>query len=169
MKRLLTKFSIVHVQVKPAWSIILTSMHEVADSLRAVVAHVQAQFQRLSDSDAGMPLKPGGWSRKQVIGHLIDSASNNHQRFVRLLLHQELTFPGYTQAEWVAVQDYQSRQWAQLLGLWASYNGHLAHLIADAPPTALGHVCRIGDNPPMTLEELMRDYLRHLEHHIRSL
>jgi hypothetical protein len=144
-------------------------MHEVADTLSAVVAHVQAQFQGLSDSDACMPLKAGGWSRKQVIGHLIDSASNNHQRFVRLLLDQELSFPGYAQAEWVAVQDYESRQWDQLLGLWAAYNGHLAHLIADAPLAALGHVCRIGDNPPMTLEELMRDYLRHLEHHVRSL
>jgi hypothetical protein len=144
-------------------------MHEVAHTLNALVAHVQARFQGLSDSDAGAPLKPGGWSRKQVIGHLIDSASNNHQRFVRLLLQHELTFPGYAQDGWVVVQDYQSRRWDDLLRLWAAYNAHLAHLISDAPAPALAHLCRIGDNPPMTLEELMRDYVRHLEHHVRSL
>ena len=144
-------------------------MDELADTLSAVVAHVQAQAGGLPDSDATAPLKPGGWSRKQVIGHLIDSASNNHQRFVRLLLQQELSFPGYAQGEWVATQDYQSRSWDELLWLWAAFNGHLAHLMAHTPPSALAHVCRIGDNPPMTLEELMRDYVRHLEHHVRTL
>jgi hypothetical protein len=144
-------------------------MHDFADAVSAVVTHVQAQMEGLSDSDASTPLKPDGWSRKQVIGHLIDSASNNHQRFVRLLLQQELRFPGYAQAEWVVAQDYQWREWNELLRLWVAYNGHLAHLMAHAPAAALAHTCQVGDNPPVTLQELMCDYVRHLEQHVGTL
>jgi hypothetical protein len=106
---------------------------------------------------------------RQVIGHLIDSASNNHQRFVRLMLAGEVNLPGYEQEQWVASQRYQDRSWSDLLVLWAAYNHHLAHLIAQVPSSVLSHRCSVGDADPVTLEFLMRDYVAHLEHHVRSL
>lgn len=144
-------------------------MHDLADTLTAAVARVTAEFQRLSEAEAGTPLRAGGWSRKQVIGHLIDSASNNHQRFVRLMLAGEVNLPGYEQDGWVASQRYQDRSWPDLVVLWAAYNQHLAHLIAHVPSSVLSHGCSVGDADPVTLEFLMRDYVAHLEHHVRSL
>jgi hypothetical protein len=144
-------------------------MHGLADSLNAIVAHVQAQLQGLRDDETQAPLKPGGWSRKQVLGHLIDSASNNHQRFVRLMISETVDLPGYEQGRWVEAQSYNRRPWSELLWLWTAYNEHLAHLIETVPVAALTHTCRIGNADPVTLEFLMRDYVRHLEHHIRTL
>ena len=144
-------------------------MYEIADTLNAIVAHVHATFQGHRDDETAAPLKPGGWSRKQVLGHLIDSASNNHQRFVRLMLYDAVDFPGYDQAEWVAVQAYQQRPWSELLSLWAAYNEQIAHIMTIVPEHALTRRCRIGGGEAVTLQFLMRDYVRHLEHHIRTL
>jgi hypothetical protein len=144
-------------------------MHDLADTLTAAVENVRTRFQGLSEQEAGTPLRNGGWSRKQVIGHLIDSASNNHQRFVRLLLEPQVSLPGYEQAGWVASQQYQDRSWPELLELWAAYNRHLAHLISCVPSAVLSHTCRVGAAEAVTLEFLMRDYVRHLQHHLTSL
>ena len=144
-------------------------MHSLADSLVAIVAHVHAQLQGMRDDETETPLNPGGWSRKQVLGHLIDSAANNHQRFVRLTLYPTVELPGYEQARWVEAQAYNARPWSELLWLWTAYNEHLAHLMATVPEAALGNTCSIGGAEPVTLEFLMRDYVRHLEHHIRTL
>jgi len=111
----------------------------------------------------------GGWSRKQVLGHLIDSASNNHQRFVRAALQGQLDFPGYDQQGWVRVQAVEEAPWPTLIALWASYNRHLAHVIAHLPPAQLGTACRIGSGEPVTLRFLVEDYLRHLLHHLAQL
>lgn len=69
------------------------------------------------------------WSRKQVMGHLVDSASNNHQRFVRAAIDGEYVGPGYAQEQWVAVGRYQEAGWAELISFWRLYNLHLAHVL----------------------------------------
>ena len=70
------------------------------------------------------------WSIKEIIGHLIDSAAHNHQRFVRAELQADLVFPGYDQDDWVRAQAYHSAPWGPLLTLWQSYNLHLARVMA---------------------------------------
>ena len=111
----------------------------------------------------------GGWSRKQVIGHLIDSASNNHQRFVRAALQTSLDFPGYDQTGSVRVQAVQDADWQLLVALWAVYNRYLAHVIAQLPSSILETVCRIGPSDPVTLGFLATDYVVHLGHHLSQL
>ena len=143
-------------------------MHEIADSLTAAIARTKARFGSLADAEAGIPLG-GGWSRKQIIGHLIDSAANNHQRFVLLMLNRQVNHPGYEQDGWVTSQRYQERPWNELLALWSAYNAHLAHLIRSVPQSALANECRIAGGDPVTLDFLMRDYVVHLEHHLGSL
>ena len=143
-------------------------MHELADSLRRILAHAGTELARMSDEKASVPSKAEGWSPKQVIGHLIDSAANNHQRFVRLALSNGLVSPGYEQADWVDLQGYARRPWSELLGLWTAYNLHLAHVMASIPAESLANKGTVAGNP-VTLEFLMTDYVAHLQHHLRSL
>ncbi|MBM3726545.1 MAG: DinB family protein [Acidobacteria bacterium] len=113
--------------------------------------------------------EPDRWSAKQILGHLIDSASNNHQRFVRAQLADSLTSPGYEQISWNRVQAYHDAPWPVLAALWANYNLHLAHIIERITPEHAGKLVTVGDRTPITLAALVEDYLRHLEHHLRQL
>jgi hypothetical protein len=123
----------------------------------------------VSDEEASGPILRGGWSRKQVIGHLIDSASNNHQRFVRAALQDSLDFPGYDQDGCVRVQAVQEAAWEHLLSLWVSYNRYLAHVVSHLPSSTLQTECRIGSGEPVTLAFLIEDYLRHMVHHLEQI
>jgi len=144
-------------------------MLELSSRLTDSIAHIKHNLASLTDSEAAKPVMAGGWSRKQVLGHLIDSASNNHQRFVRALLQEELRWPGYDQAGCVRVQRYQDAAWTNLIELWASFNSLLAHVLANVPEPKRKTQCIIDDGPSMTLEELAEDYLRHMQHHLEQI
>jgi hypothetical protein len=142
---------------------------ELSEKLKRVVEAAGANLRKISDADSAAPVLKGGWSRKQVIGHLIDSASNNHQRFVRAALQGSLEFPGYDQDGCVRVQVVQNAPWALLVTLWTNYNQYLAHVVANLPVDQLDASCRIGDNDRVTLRFLAEDYLTHLLHHLRQI
>jgi len=141
-------------------------MKNLSDDLLRVVETAEPRLRAFSELESAKPVLPGGWSRKQVIGHLVDSASNNHQRFVRAALQPSLEFPAYDQDGNARVQAFQEAGWSLLVSLWADYNRYLAHVIAHLPAAKLQTVCRIGSGSPVTLEFLARDYFRHLEHHL---
>lgn len=126
--------------------------------------------------------KPGPekWSPKEVIGHLIDSASNNHQRFVRATFQDDLVFPGYDQDAWVTRQNYQAADWAALIMLWHSFNMHIAHVIEHMPEQealrkrAVHNLHELAWNTipaeePVTLAYFMDDYVGHLKHHLNQI
>ncbi|MCX6629637.1 MAG: DinB family protein [Candidatus Solibacter sp.] len=128
--------------------------------------------QRLADvADEAAAHKPGGdrWSKKEILGHLIDSAANNHQRFVRAQSAGRLEFPGYEQEFWVATQSYATESWADLVNLWLLLNRHLLHVVKAMPGAMWSHECVIGGRPAVTLEALIIDYLRHLDQHLAQL
>lgn len=120
------------------------------------------------------------WSIKEIIGHLIDSAAHNHQRFVRAELQADLVFPGYDQDDWVRAQAYHSAPWGPLLTLWQSYNLHLARVMGTMPASIrerrrethnfhqIGFRSFSADRP-VTLDDLMEDYVLHLEHHLAQV
>src|SRR5216110_1912849 len=105
---------------------------------RRTIDRAAERLGTLCDSEAGRPTAPGKWSRKEIVGHLIDSASNNHGRFVRAQLQDALVFPGYDQDSWVRLQQYQKRRWVDLVHLWRAYNHQIAHIMETADPEALG-------------------------------
>lgn len=144
-------------------------MKELSEKLVRVVEIAEPTLRKVSEAESNMPVLKGGWSRKQVIGHLIDSASNNHQRFVRAALQGSLEFPRYDQDGCVRVQAVQSAPWPLLVTLWANYNLYLSHVIAHLPAAQLESVCRIGENEPVTLQFLAEDYLSHLLHHLGQI
>src|ERR1700677_3061929 len=134
-------------------------MRELSDQLRCLVEAAEPVLRQIPEAESMRPALPGGWSRKQVLGHLIDSASNNHQRFVRALLQPSLEFPNYDGAGNVRVQAVHEAEWPLLVSLWAAYNLYLAHLIAHLPESKLDTPIRIGAGEPMTLGFLASGYL----------
>ena len=144
-------------------------MKALSEELLRAVETGEAKLRKINDPEAAKPVLPGGWSRKQVLGHLIDSASNNHQRFVRAALQPSLDFPGYDQDGNIRVQAPQEADWKLLVSLWAAYNRYLAHVIARLPAAKLETVCRIGSGEPVTLGFLATDYVRHLLHHLKQV
>ena len=142
---------------------------ESAGRLSRIVEESAPKLAAIPEAEAARKPGPEKWSRKEILGHLVDSASNNHQRFVRAQLAARLDFPGYAQNEWNAAQRYQEEPWAQLVELWASYNRHIAHVLLRVPPEAAGNLCVIGGADPVTLEFLAADYVQHLEHHLEQI
>jgi hypothetical protein len=144
---------------------------------RHTVDEAADRLLRLSDDEATTRSAPGKWSRKEIIGHLIDSASNNHGRFVRAQLQDDLVFPGYDQNAWVRTQHYQDRSWTDLVRLWQAFNLHLAAVMETADrhavkrPRARHNLDQLAWRTvsPMqstTLDYFMRDYVDHLKHHL---
>ena len=144
-------------------------MRDLSAKLTQQVDWAETRLRHVSEVASKEPALPGGWSRKQVLGHLIDSASNNHQRFVRATLAGSLDFPGYDQDGCVRVAAVQQIPWGTLVALWASYNRYLAHVIGALPSDKLDAKCRIGSNEPVTLRFLAEDYLKHLVHHLTQI
>jgi hypothetical protein len=144
-------------------------MRELAGELRAEVGAAQLRLRAIDEPAASADRGAGKWVRKEILGHLIDSAANNHQRFMRAPIADPFIWPGYEQDAWVSALRYRDRRWAELIDLWAALNQHVAYAIEAVPASALQTRCIIGSSEPVTLEWLMRDYLRHLRHHLAQI
>ena len=144
-------------------------MIEVAAALRTEVDRAAAYFRSLSEADVTRGRGSGKWVKKEILGHLIDSAANNHQRFVRAQFADPFIWPGYDQRAWVPVHRYRERPWAELVDLWVALNRHVAAVIEAVPAQKLQTSCIIGDSEAASLDWWMRDYLRHLKHHLAQL
>jgi hypothetical protein len=142
---------------------------ETASELRTVANSFSQELMAADARAAERRPRPDGWSAKEVLGHLIDSAANNHQRFVRAQQGDRLQLPGYEQNHWVTSQGYQDADWPHLVTLWTHLNLHLADVMARIPPASYSVPCVIGDSQPMTLESIVVDYLRHLNHHMAQI
>jgi len=169
-----------HLQTIADISESLAAYPEYALDLLNTVERASPALLAFDDETARRQPSPGKWSAKEIIGHLVDSASNNHQRFVRAVFQDDLVFTGYDQTHWVSVQHYQDAQWNELVTLWASFNRHLAHVMASVPQTARRHrhvrhnLHRLAWQPveehvPASLDYLMDDYVAHLHHHLRQI
>jgi len=111
---------------------------------------------------------PERWSIKEVVGHLIDSAANNHERFIRLQ-NGNATLLGYDQRFWVSAGNYQEMEFQSILQLWISYNDLLLSIIGSIEPESLTNVWNTQSGEQLTLSFLIEDYYGHLEHHIQKI
>src|SRR5215212_1242569 len=139
---------------------------DVSGELLNVVEAASESLHRIDEPEASLRSAPDSWSKKEILGHLLDSAVNNHHRFIRAQEAEELTFPAYEQEHWVNAQGYRERPWLELVDLWRLYNRHLPHIISQIPKEKLAVICVIGSDKPVSLGYLVEDYVVHLRHHL---
>jgi hypothetical protein len=155
-------------------------MNDALEDFRRTIEEAVERLLLIQEMQSLAPLSDGKWSAREIIGHLIDSASNNHQRFVRAQFTDEMVFPPYEQEAWVRVQRYNDEPWSLLVQLWKSYNLHLLHVMSSIPAETRTRLCRmhnlqriawktVSESEPVTLEYLMLDYIAHLKNHLRQI
>lgn len=108
---------------------------------------------------------------KQILGHLIDSASNNHQRMIRLQYNEILEFPDYRQDNdrWIALQDYQNADRMNLIQLWKYYNLHIIQVIRSVDTSKLNNCWYDFEGTKVTLKQMIEGYLEHLHLHMDEI
>jgi hypothetical protein len=157
-----------------------TSYTQFLEGFRDTIVSATSQLRLIPEEVSREKSAPEEWSPIEVIGHLIDSAANNHQRFVRAQFTDDLVFSGYEQDHWVSSQKYLDESWPEVIQLWSSYNLHLLHVASAIPEHVLTkprshHTLDkiafnlVDKNEPATLEYLIRDYVDHLRHHLDQI
>ncbi len=155
-------------------------MDQWLEDFKQTIDAATPQLMQISEAQSEQPRAEDHWSSKQIIGHLIDSATNNHARFVLGQLKDDLVFPGYDQDGWVRTNHYQEASWPHLVELWRAYNLHLLHVMAHASKEKVSTPCTLHTlqeiafktvpaSEPVTLEYLMKDYVVHLKHHLGQI
>ena len=155
-------------------------MQAFLDDFSKTIVGAAEKLLQISAEKSQLPRAADKWSPKEIIGHLIDSASNNHQRFVRAQFTDDLVFDGYEQEGWVRVQNYQGEDWPELVQLWKLYNQHILHVMSRVPEETrmklrykhnLHQLASesLSENEPVTLDWFMRDYVDHMKKHLRQI
>ena len=155
-------------------------MSQYASSLLQIIDRALPDLKGVSAEEMRFRPGPDKWSKKEILGHLIDSAYNNHQRFLRAASQDDLVFFGYDQVAWVVKNGYQNREEAEIVETWYQVNQHLSFLLEELPQSLLDRqtdqhnfdrICmnRIPKGSISSLGYLIWDYLFHLEHHLQQL
>lgn len=142
---------------------------ELARVFRAQLNDLQATLLKVSPALSDVPWRPGGWTRKQIVGHLLDSAANNRQRFVRATIDGRYAGPGYAQDDWVVIHGYADQSWDDLLRWWTAEHEILMAVVDRIPEDRFSAQCRVGDGDPVTLRFLIEDYIAHQQHHFKQI
>ncbi len=155
-------------------------MDQWLNDFKQTIDSATPRLLQISEAQSEEPRAEEHWSAKQIIGHLIDSATNNHERFVLAQMKDDLIFAGYDQNRWVQIQHYQQAPWSQLVDLWRAYNLHLLHIMSCTPVAKMNNRCTqhslqtiafeaINESETATLGHLMKDYIVHLQHHLNQI
>jgi hypothetical protein len=142
---------------------------DLSACLKQTIERELPNLRALTDERASVERAPGKWSPKEELGHLIDSAANNHMRFVRAALDGEFRGPGYAQDDWVRLHGYREMPWESIVTLWFQYNTLLAGLVERIPGDRLHARCFINADPAVTLGFVIEDYVLHMQHHLDQL
>ncbi len=138
-------------------------------SMRTILEVVPDRLGKVSRDSAESKPTSTNWSPKEELGHLLDSAANNHQRIVRAQFEDNLAMPGYEQNRWVAVHGYQRRDWKELIEVWQALNRQLLAAAEAVPDSAWLRMLTVAGSEPMTLQFVFEDYLAHMLHHLQHI
>ena len=155
-------------------------MTEYIDSFVQIINNSSNLLLKISDESAAIKKSITKWSQKEILGHLIDSASVNYNRIINALSKDDLIFTTYPQNEWVELQSYNTRDWNELLELWKGLNLHIVELTKNIPiekriQLTNSHnfdtICweKVNKDQKSSLDYLIKDYIGHLEHHLKQI
>src|SRR5262245_6619609 len=113
------------------------SFEHFLGDFRETIVSSTARLREIPEEQSRRQRSADDWAPIEVMGHLIDSAANNHQRFVRAQFTNDLVFPGYEQNQWVNSQKYREESWTDVIQLWSAYNLHLVHATSVIPKVIL--------------------------------
>jgi hypothetical protein len=147
----------------------ITMPDQIAEHFRDDLSAIYKALVSLPPELADIPWRDGGWTRKQIVGHMLDSAANNRQRFVRAAADGSYTGPQYAQDAWVAAHGYAGQPWGTLLEWWKVEHDILAAVVDRVPEERLEAICIVGDDEPVTLRFLIEDYITHQRWHLAQL
>ena len=140
---------------------------DLSTSLAQLIRDELPLLEAVSDLNAGRRSgADSNWSPKEELGHLIDSAANNHVRFVHALTEPEFRGASYAQNEWVTAHRYQEMPWLAIVDFWHRYNNFIASLLARIPENKLQTLCFIDSDNGVSLDFLVSDYVLHMRHHL---
>ena len=145
---------------------------KVIHRLQENIVSVPSKFLKYPEEELKRKPAPDKWSKKEILGHLIDSAANNHIRFVKAQFENEPFNPGkYAQNDWVRIQKYNDKDKDSLVELWRLYNVHILHVMKNTPDEKLTIKCIAEDafENAETLFLLMKDYVDHMDHHLQKI
>src|SRR5271157_1210600 len=138
-------------------------------SLRDLLQRVPSRLERLPRNTVESKPTPSAWSPKEELGHLLDSAANNHQRIVRAQLEDNPAMPGYEQNRWVTMHGYQRRDWEELIEIWRALNRQLLAAAEAVPDSAWPRSLTVDGSEPLTLKFVFEDYVEHMLHHLQHI
>lgn len=144
------------------------SLDEAKDALRTILDTAAGTMGSLPEAEASAPRPDGGWNRKQILGHLVDSAGVNLQRFLRGQLDAEFSLL-YPPDQFVDLNGYADRSFADILILWIALNRQLLHVVERIPEDKLGNPCGQGGGEDWTLRFRILDYVGHMQHHLDQI
>lgn len=130
--------------------------------------NIPALISQLSEEEFSKKPAPDKWSKKEILGHLIDSAANNHQRFVRVQF-EDTPMIRYAQDEWNKFSYHQNIEGKKVIQSWKSHNEYIVEIWKNIPGEMLSRKCDIGYPELATLEFVINDYVKHAEHHLKEI
>ncbi|MBL0047726.1 MAG: DinB family protein [Bacteroidetes bacterium] len=136
--------------------------------LKVLLENIPTLLLEISEDLFSIKINSSKWSKKEILGHLIDSAANNHQRFIRGQFENIPTIK-YDQNKWNELNHYQQLESKHIIQLWTIYNQHLLEILKRIPEENLCMELNVGNEINVTLQFLMDDYLLHLEHHLKQI
>jgi hypothetical protein len=145
----------------------LFMIESAISKLEVLVNTIPQLLSKIDDKTFSEKISSSQWSKKEIIGHLIDSATNNHQRFVRAQFENKPAI-NYDQNNWNKFNFYQQINPQQLIYFWEAYNTQLIQLLKIMPAENLPLECFVGDKF-FTINFLVNDYVAHLEHHLKQI
>jgi hypothetical protein len=141
-------------------------MQSIAFQLESLVDEYVTQLKAIPPGEMTYKTSPSKWSKKEILGHTVDSAQNNIRRFI-IAQYEENPHIRYNQDKWVAISNYQQYDLPNLIDLWYLLNRHISIILKNTPDEMAQRICHTEDSH--TLEWLARDYIKHLKHHIHQV
>ncbi|WP_423798081.1 DinB family protein [Neobacillus sp. SAB-20_R2A] len=144
-------------------------MEDIINAINYWVQTLPKVYNSMAETEISNRPLPNKWSKKEILGHLCDSAINNINRFIKIQYEEQpFVIQSYNQDQWVIFQNYQERPLEEILNLFLALNKQIINIISNIPKERLSNLCDIGNNQQETLEWLVKDYLKHMEHHINN-